>query len=147
MSEEVIYVSWDPGTTTGYALWGATGDLISKGKVGIKDLHRTLQIIENVPTIKKFIAEDFRLFRHKAHELVGSRFEVARALGAIEFIAAKRSIEIVYQSPSTDLKSGLKFIGKGHIKGHVPDDVSAEAHGELYLVKNKIKVHRLLRES
>lgn len=135
-----MYLAIDPGKNTGYALFDDKG--LSKYMGVIKGEDKFLDELELMVTsqpVKIIILEAFRNRPGTAHSN-WSKNETSQHIGAIKRIARKAGITIVEQEPSPCLVIGLKFLGLGETyKGkHVPDEVSALAHGTYYLRKNGI---------
>ena len=135
-----MYLAIDPGKTTGYAYFDEEGKLLMSGKVTGEDTFLD-QLELLVPNIKVIIMEAYRNRPGKANVHNNwSKNETSQHIGAIKRIARKAGIEVVEQEPSPCLAIGLKFIGMGekYAGKHVPDDISAQAHGTYYLRQKKI---------
>jgi hypothetical protein len=128
----------DPGGNTGLALFDATGNLISMR--AIKGHDKALDWIEEQEGIAVYVIEQYRN-RPNAKANLWSVNNTSQLIGAISRVARKRKIKVVMQEPSPALSIGLKFLGMHNTyKGqHVPDEVSALAHGEYYIRKNGLR--------
>lgn len=133
----MYYLAIDPGGTTGWASFAENGDFISMGKIrGEDDFLDWLE--EQTP--KVIIIERYR--NRGGFVNTFSDMPTSRHIGAIERIARKRHWIINRQDPSPCLVQGLRFLGMyttynppGRPRIHVPDDVSALAHGTYFLRK------------
>lgn len=135
-----MYLAIDPGKTTGYALFDSNGIVKFMGK--IKGEDKFLDELESVVAaqqINVMIIETYRNRPGTTHSN-WSKNETSQHIGAIKRIARKAGIKVVEQEPSPCLVIGLKFIGMSEqYKGkHVPDEVSALAHGTYYLRQHKV---------
>lgn len=110
------------------------------GKIKGEDrfLDQLEQLVDSYE-IKVAIVEEYRNRPNMKHNLRSTN-TTSQHIGAIKRILRKKKIEIVEQAASPCLVIGLKFLGVGHlyVNKHVPDDVSALAHGTYYLRKMKI---------
>jgi hypothetical protein len=129
------YIAIDPGKTTGYAVFNASGFLIDMGKTTGED--KFLDWLEE-QDCKIVIIEQYRNRGGFTNSF--SDMPTSQHIGAISRIARKKKWVIVLQEPSPALVQGLRFIGMyTKYKGkHCPDDISALAHGTYYLRKNRI---------
>lgn len=135
-----MYLSIDPGKTTGYALFDDNGVVNFMGKIEGEDKFLDqLESLVETHTIKTAIVEGFR---NRPNNLVSMRSTnpTSMHIGAITRVLRKKKILIVMQEASPALAIGLRFLGvhEQYINKHVPDDVSALAHGTYYLRKQKI---------
>lgn len=142
----VKLLSVDPGKHTGWAAWD-----FWEGGIGKPELIR----MGVTPTIEDFfdllledlwgdlswiVYEDYKIRPRELNHKWGHEWSGAPALhviGGIEFYARQRAIQQKAQ-PASILPVGCGFIGYNYRKGvHVPNNVSAIAHGAYWLVKNK----------
>lgn len=137
-----MYLAIDPGQTTGYALFDENGDSRFMGKIKGEDKFLDeLELIVSANQITTIILEAYRNRPGlKNSHNNWSKNETSQHIGAIKRIARKAKVEVVEQEPSPCLPIGLKFLGMSDVyrDKHVPDEVSALAHGTYYLRKNKI---------
>lgn len=137
-----MYLAIDPGKTTGFAHFDPNSEIVINDKIKGEDafldfLEKYLEVHE----IKVFIVEAYRNRPGPANKHnVWSKNETSQHIGAIKRIARKAGITVVEQEPSPCLAIGLKFLDMDNrYKGkHVPDEISALAHGTYYLKKNGI---------
>lgn len=136
------FLAIDPGThQVGWAGFDSSGETIGFGVIKGEDAF--LDWLEEQPRPRVIIIEGYFInpYKHKTWSKAGT----SEVIGAIKRYARKHGIEIVEQR-NTDLPTGLRFIGmygvyykdRKNIK-HVDDEISALAHGTVYLVRNKIK--------
>lgn len=132
-----MYLSIDPGKTTGWARFDEQGEPIAFGKITGPD--KFLDWLEDQSDVSVYIIEEYRN-RPGTKVNVWSTGPTQQHIGAIKRIAHKRNITIHMQEAS-QLSIGLRFIGMHRqYKGkHVPDDVSALAHGTYFLRKAGIQ--------
>lgn len=130
------YLAIDPGVTTGWAAFDKDGGFITFGE--IKGEDNFLDWLEE-QEFKEIILERYRSRPGAIN--AWSKGETQQHIGAIKRIAKKRGVTVNEQDPSPALAIGLRFIGMSETyKGkHVPDKISALAHGEYFLRKHRIK--------
>lgn len=135
-----MYIAIDPGKTTGYAMFDDNGVVVFFGKIEGEDkfLDQLEELVES-RDIKVAIVEEYRNRPNMKHNLRSTNV-TSQHIGAITRILRKAKIKIVIQPASPCLSIGLKFLGvsENYINKHVPDEVSALAHGTYYLRKQKI---------
>ena len=132
----VTYAAFDPGESTGFALFAATGEVFEMGVVRTREeLYGLLERIGEVPNV---IIEEYKLFKGKALQQSGSKMEAVRVIGVIESWAHQNSAKVKFQDPSikkiAEMWSGVKPKG-AHSKSH---SIDAFNHGYYYLIKNKV---------
>lgn len=135
------FIAVDPGTErSGVALFDATGSPM--GMEVIKKEDPLLDWLEE-QECEVLIIERYR--NRPGAINAWSTGGVQQIIGAVKRIARKKGWTVVEQDPSPALMIGLKYLGLGstYKDKHVPDQISALAHGEYYLVKNRIKEHRI----
>lgn len=134
------YLAIDPGKRTGYARFDAQGTPIECR--AIQGVDNFLDWLEEQET-EVVVIERYRSRPGAIN--AWSDGPTQQLIGAIKRIARKSEWQIVEQDPSPALAIGLRYIGMATAyKGkHVPDEISALAHGEYYLVSKGIKKHRL----
>lgn len=136
------YISLDPGEKrVGWAGFNAEG---LPEKYGVfRDEDEMLDWLEEQDP-QMIIVESYRA-RPGATNAWG-RLPTVQQIGAIKRIARKKKIPVIEQDPNPGLVMGLRFLGVFHMytseKGkllHVPDEISALAHGTYYLRKQRIQ--------
>jgi hypothetical protein len=143
-----MYAAFDPGGRTGIATFHSDGKDIVKTSLAEDNFLMYLNTLIEVKDkpFKVFVVEDFRLRENKALDLVGNDFIASQMIGAIKLTAHALKVPIIFQSPSI-LPTAIKWAGIKPHRGHLPDELSAYAHGIHYLVKNGIRKHRILEEN
>lgn len=145
-----MYVAIDPGKNIGLATFSSEGE--DRGKLVVNEealfgfLKNVIVAVEEKESrFVTFILEDYKLRKDRALDQVGSDIPAARIIGAVQMVHSilGEQSKIVLQEPRilhTALKWSRqnKWVGR---KSHVPDDVSAYAHGVYYLIQQKIRPH------
>lgn len=136
-----MYIAFDPGETTGYAIFDAHGKISDFGQIpnGVEGL--TGFLMEHDEPVTAVIIESY-MVRPDDHSLkanVGSKMETVQAIGTIRGWAYARKAEIIMQQPQVkkigELNSGYKP-GSNHSQSHQIDAIN---HGVYYLVKKGIR--------
>ncbi len=136
------FLAIDPGKTTGWASFTKEGDLIATGKIRGHD--EFLDWLEEQEA-KEIILERYRNRVGGKSTAINawSENETSQLIGAIKRVARKSGIKVHEQNASDGLAFGLRFLGVygtyyrgGKRIKHVPDDISALAHGTYYMRKN-----------
>lgn len=135
---ELEYMALDPGKRTGWATWDEEGNLMNYGAIVGEDTF--LDWLEAHQAPRLVILEAYRN-RPGTAVNAWSKGTVQQHIGAIKRILRKKKIAIVEQDPSPCLVQGLRFLGvwEAYKGRHVPDEISALAHGTYYLRKNRIQ--------
>lgn len=130
------YLAIDPGDNTGWAAWDEHGNLINCGTVRGQDAFLDWLEEQNPSEV---ILEAYR--NRPGAVNAWDKGPTQQLIGAIKRILRKKSIPVHEQDPSPCLSIGLKFLGvsKQYEGKHVPDQISALAHGTYYLRKNRIQ--------
>ena len=134
-----FYLSFDPGKTTGWAMFDGNGQIIQYGQASLDELIDLTEEWARVWPISTIIYESFVLFRHKARQQTGSKMEASQAIGIIKTLARKTDATLVEQDPT--IKSlaqkwtQLKPIGD-HAQSHWVD---AFNHGAYWLIRQGIR--------
>lgn len=137
--DEIAYVSFDPGETTGYATFTAQGDVIEYGQFKLIDQTKWLTVlISNVPNLKAVITEDYRNHGWQQQKR-WSRNQTSKNIGKIEIIAELRGVPCHLQ-PNTVKAIGYKWAGmNGAPSNHaISHQFDAVAHGKYWLVQHNI---------
>jgi hypothetical protein len=137
-------ISFDPGQSTGWSVLD-TDERPAFTMFGItrtpRELFDIFNKFEGFPDV--VVCEDYHINpaamrRGWAHQW--DKGLTLRAIGAIEHFAYWNNSKFVLQQ-SSQLKVGCGFIGYKYVdKKHVPDNISAMAHGAFFCVKNDILV-------
>jgi hypothetical protein len=131
-------LSFDPGKTTGWCSFDATGNAIEWGQVSLDELMAMCdKWEEECPAI--VVYEDWLLFKHKAQKMAGSRMESSQAIGIIKNLARKCEAELVVQG--SDIKpTAEKFTQMKAPSNHAESHwVDAFNHGAYYLINKGIR--------
>jgi hypothetical protein len=134
-----FYLAFDPGKTTGWAMFDGNGQIIQYGQASLDELIDLTEEWARVWPISTIIYESFVLFRHKARQQTGSKMEASQAIGIIKTLARKTDATLVEQDPT--IKSlaqkwtQLKPIGD-HAHSHWVD---AFNHGAYWLIRQGIR--------
>lgn len=134
-----IYLAFDPGKTTGWAMFEENGNGISFGHVTLDELIEKCRAWETENVIA-VIYEDFVIFKHKAQKLAGSRVEASQAIGIIKSLIAHTGAEAIRQGsdikPMAEKWTQLSTKGLPHSETHWRD---AFNHGAYYLINQGIR--------
>lgn len=141
-----MYLAFDPGETTGWALFNDDGSIADWGQVREENLLGALQGWEELP-LKAVICEGFIIFRHKARKFAGNRMITIQAIGMIKSFAHRVGATYVEQDsdilPMAQMKTQVKMPGN-HAESH---KVSAFNHGAWYLINKGIRKSALEEEN
>lgn len=136
-----IYLAIDPGqANTGWAKFDKEGSFLGAGVITGQD--KFLDWLEELvfsADIKTAIIEQYR---NRGGAINGmSTMPTSQHIGAISRVLRKATVPIEFQDPSPALSIGLRFLRMhaAYVGKHVPDDVSATAHGEYWLRKHGVK--------
>lgn len=130
---EIVYVSWDPGQSTGVACWSETGDPLDVGTELKSDdaRDRFLDRLESHP-VREFIIEEYRVYGSKALAHTGSKVYTAQVIGDLKSWARRHGVKVIEQR--SDIKEiAAKWAQVKVPKGHMPDWMAAYLHGYYYL--------------
>lgn len=134
----ISYIALDPGEKRiGYATFNSEGTALDFGTFTKEDeMLDWLESDDIQPEV--IIVESYRARPGAINSW--SRLPTVQQVGAIKRIARKKKILVIEQDPSPCLAMGLRFLGmhKTYKNKHVPDQVSALAHGVYYLRKHRI---------
>ena len=133
-------LSVDPGKRTGWAVWNFGSGQPELLTMGVsKDVEEFYDVLSHIQT-DQIVYENYHvrpqgMNKGWAHEW--NRPPASLVIGALEFYSRANEIKIAVQQAS-QLPVGCGYIGYPYRKGiHVPNNVSAIAHGAYWLVKNK----------
>lgn len=136
MTETSWLLAIDPGESTGWATYSATGEFINAGICRSREEVYTM--LKEVGPVAKVVIEDYRLYSHKAVQQSGSRLETVRVIGAIESWAAINGSEVILQAASikkiAEKWSGIKPKGDHKNLHHI----DAMLHGHYYLQRTEV---------
>lgn len=146
----MIVTAWDPGDTTGFAIWNvADGKATPVGMgqcsmEGITEAWKEIASGYGSPDV--VIVEDFRLFRGRAVQQAGSQMKAPQGIGSLRTLAELVDAQFVVQP------ANIKATAKKQAKITIPSDHSlshewdAYLHGFHWLLKNKYVTTQLARE-
>ena len=136
MNQSSWLLAFDPGESSGWATYSATGEFINAGIC--RSREEVYALLKEVGPVAKVVIEDYRLFSHKAVQQSGSQLETVRVIGAVESWAALNNISVTLQPASiksiAEKWSGLKPKG-AHKNTH---HIDAMLHGHYYLQRTGI---------
>jgi hypothetical protein len=134
------YLVLDPGDTTGVALFGAKGTLLSSNQIdGIAEVGYYLEQMLRVDkhACIRCLYESYKVFPWVKQG--GSDVPAAQVIGIIKYLCSKYGVPYEEIDPKFK-RIGYAWSGKkppsNHAISHGPD---AEALGEYWLRKNKVK--------
>lgn len=152
-----MFISIDPGKNVGAAAFNDDGTDINNRVMGEKDFRVFLRQLINAAGAKPdmyitFVMEDYHLRHDKAMEQTGSNMPASRIIGAVEMAdeILQNQSTIILQQPGI-LKTALKWAGYSNLANkprtfHVPDNISAHAHGVYYLINKGLRKHPIFDE-
>lgn len=140
------YLSIDPGKkNTGYAWFTDNGIPIENKSISDQNKFMDWLEAEDVSACELIIMETYRNRGGRANDW--SSNETSQLIGMIKRFAYKNNIKIE-DSESANLYIGLRFLNLYEKYGkrgqHVPDGLSALAHGVYVLQKLRIRKHEVL---
>jgi len=139
-------LSIDPGTHTGFAVWYYGSDKVQLLEMGeskdIQNFYNTLTT-GDLNDVDQIVAEDYKIRpsnMNKGWSHQWNNGPALQVLGAIDLFATMYSIPVFRTQPSV-LPVGCGIINyKYDKKKHVPNRISAIAHGAWWLVKHKYTI-------
>lgn len=131
MTKAGYVLSFDPGDTTGIAMWSTAGELIWTKEMSLTELDDFLLSFDK--EVSAIVYEDFRLFSHKAKQQTGSRFGASQAIGKINLFARQVGATTKRQSSNILRVAAMHAEEKIPATGHIKDWLSAYLHGYYYL--------------
>lgn len=142
-----MFIAIDPGKNTGVATFHSDGSDLGRYTFHEEKFRLFMAGLIHVKGTVTFILEDFRLVQGKALEQTGSDMPAPRVIGAMQMIDTILGDDsnIVYVKPG-NLRTALKWAGYSEFANkpygwHCPDDLSAYAHGVMYLIQQKLRPH------
>jgi hypothetical protein len=147
-------LSVDPGKHTGWAVW--TYGESKRPKLDTADVTETVEefydILANSKVMRladMIVYEDYIIRPAAKNKFWGHEWNRPPALliiGAVEYFARANEIKLATQQAAI-LPIGCGYIGYNYQKGiHVPNQISAIAHGAYWLVKNKLATPPVLKD-
>lgn len=153
-----MFISIDPGQNVGVATFTDSGEDLGKTIMPLErfrsfflkgSIRGRLKEPEGTPKLT-FIMEDYALRQDMAINQTGSDMPASRCIGAVEFavdILGPERGEIKMVKPG-NLRTALKWAGYPELANkprtwHCPDDLSAYAHGVMWLIQNDYRKHPL----
>lgn len=138
MTSHPTYLAFDPGETTGAAVFDQNGEVMRLAQLKFDELVEFLENYADAPIIV-VVCEQFKLFKHKAKSFAGSRMETSQAEGVIRGFASRLGAEFVLQAP--DRKPIAQrwtqiFPPSDHALSH---QVDAFNHGAYYLINKGVR--------
>lgn len=141
---EFKYLAIDPGEHIGYAWFDGEGKPLENKE--ITGHNEFMDWLEAGPVPKKIIYETYRN-RPWASANQWADNKTSMLIGMILRYAHKNKVELVSSEPA-NLYMGLRYLGlwqryqkKGKSRPHVPNALSALAHGVYMLQKLRIRRH------
>lgn len=140
-----VYLAIDPGQHIGYAWFDSKGIPVENAEI---DGHnKFMDWLEEGPVPEKIIYETYRN-RPWATANQWADNKTSMLIGMILRYAHKNKVELVSSEPG-NLYIGLRFLNMGHLyskrqgksRKHVPNGLSALAHGVYMLQKLNIRKH------
>src|SRR5690348_111747 len=141
-----MYLSYDPGKTTGWAKFADDGSAQEYGQVDLDDLLMHCEIIKHNhqdDPVRALIVEDFVLFKHKAQQQTGSKMEAAQAIGILKALASAVGCPFILQDPKIKKIAAMQtqvFPTGAHKNTHWVD---AFNHGAYWLIEQGIRKTQL----
>lgn len=148
MSEKLL-VAFDPGDTTGVALFRYTpgekaGRFLNMGQFTLEELEQFCATFEE--EVHAVVYEKYQVLPHKAAVHRGSKLKASQGIGMIKMLARLKSAEIFEQRPD-QMHMATKWSGvklpKTHSQSH---QYSAYNHGFFWLYHRDLIESALERE-
>lgn len=140
-----MLLAFDPGETTGWALFKDDGVFLGFGQVKYgEELYTSLDGFTDINTV---VIEKFTLYKHKAKQQSGSEMKTSQVIGIIKTYARNWGAEVVEQpasiKPIAEKFSGLQASKGSHKNSHHKD---AFNHAIYYFISKGILKNRILDE-
>ncbi len=135
---EIKHASFDPGDivkpSTGVTLWNKEGEVIQTNELDIKNLNLLLDWLESNCNLECIIAEEFRLYQHKALQQSGSTLPAVQIIGMLKRSAYKMQNELI------EIRADCKGIAAAWSQtkmpsGHLPNWMASYLVGYYHLHK------------
>jgi hypothetical protein len=108
----------DPGGTTGLCLVTVEdgGIPVVEATFQVDTWHGLDNLLDLKPHVDMVVAEDFRLFSHKAGAQIGSQFIAAKVIGVLQYLCEQRALPLRLQ-PASDkvFFDNKKLVENGYI--------------------------------
>lgn len=136
-----VYLAFDPGGTTGFAVFHEDGSIMDWGQ--LTGIDKVVDFLQDAArhNILLIIVEDYRVRgdRQGLKANVGSQLETVQIIGALKMFARQNRIQVVLQPPNikaiASKWSGVEPKG-AHKNSH---KVDAYNHGVYWLVKAGVR--------
>lgn len=139
-------MAFDPGKTTGFAIFEPTGKLDTFGQLSMEQMEQFCN--EYKEPVAVVIAEDYVLFKRRALQQSGSRMHASQVIGMLRVFARKMDAKFILQDAER------KLDGERLSQKHPPSDhdyshqVDAYNHAFFWMhragiVRSKLEEERL----
>lgn len=134
-----MITAWDPGKTTGFAIWSPEGELRELGQCDINDMVTTWRRLESTHgKITAVIYEDFRLFAKKARQQTGSNMPASQVIGMLRTLAELSDAHETVQ-PANIKDIAIKWSGVARPLDHsATHSIDAYLHGFYWMKRQGI---------
>ena len=110
-SEEAVTLCFDPGHTTGFAVFVGT-NLHDRGELTTKPIEAAVREVERAmnqyePDI--VIVEDYRVYSWKTEHHAGSELLTTRIIGVIETFCVINFVPVIIKQPAHVAKGGARL--------------------------------------
>lgn len=142
----MILWAFDPGDTTGYAVYD-DGALVTWGSErGMKDLiNKLVDLEEQYGPPENIVVEDYRIRPNVNHTY--SRVNTIQVIGALKSRAIEYDAKYFLQQPSIK-PIAYKWFGMQAPKNHeISHETDAMVHGYYWLVRNKYRKPALIEKA
>lgn len=132
------YLAIDPGETSGWATFDATGTIIEMGQFPMSEITKQLDLLIT-SDLELVICEDYRNYAWKQQKK-WSRNDTSKIIGKIEIMCDLRGVEIRLE-PASNKLIGYKWAGLGQAPTNhsISHQYDAIAHGVYTLQKLGIR--------
>lgn len=132
-----IYLAFDPGEMTGWAIWNQDGDFIYMGQIAWEDIPFWWAENIKVPVLEVII-EEYVLFGKRAKQQTGSRMKASQVIGMIKAMTSRTDATVIEQRSSIKtiaVKMSQIQMPSNHSESHQFD---AFLHGYYRLVQKGV---------
>lgn len=146
MSQSKILWAFDPGDTSGYAVY-RDGALVKWGSCkGLKDLLRRLgELVSEYGKPYVIVVEDYKIRPNVNHSF--SRVNTIQVIGALKAKAIEFDCKYILQDASIK-PIGYKWFGMLPPKDHnISHETDAFVHGYYYLVRTNVRKPALIEKA